>query len=376
MKLRLLLFFTILSLCLEAQRDTICPDQTHRIYIGANVEYGFFWAHRTTMDGMVKKHLQGFEVLLSRNAVGNNACDQPFHYPWTGIAVHVIPLGNPEILGTGIGVYPFINFTLGKKMRTVKMHIRLGWGIGYVTKSFDAIENHQNVAIGSHVNACMNLHYNCQWNLNENNTLEFGLGITHFSNGAAKFPNLGVNLPMLSLGFHHCIYENLCTKSMDQKIPVEAMLADRHWRITTFLVGGFNDVDPPGGNRYALMNSLSSLTKRVSRKARFGIGFDLMYSDAIRKRLIDDETSKGIVPDITPFSAIQLGGKVVYEFVVGQVYFPIEVGAYLQSQYDNGLIYSRFGMRYQLNEHLIFNVSLKTHWARAEYFEYGIGWKF
>lgn len=49
----------------------------------------------------------------------------------------------------------------------------------------------------------MSLRLNEQWKLNANNYVEFGIGITHFSNGASKLPNLGLNLPLLNLGFHH-----------------------------------------------------------------------------------------------------------------------------------------------------------------------------
>lgn len=255
------------------------------------------------------------------------------------------------------------------------MNIRFGWGIGYVTKCFDALENHQNVALGSHVNVCMNLRYNVMWKLNENNYLEFGFGMTHFSNGAAKLPNLGVNLPALSLGFHHSIFQKVCTThspEFEKKNDVIlGILADRHWHISTILATGFNDVDPPGGNRYALLNIVTSAMRRTARKARFGVGFDMMYSDAIRKRIWEEDTVR-----VSVAQNLQFGGKVCYEFVVGRILFPVEMGIYLRSHYDNGLIYSRFGARYIVGKHLLLNVSLKTHWARAEYFEYGLGWRF
>ncbi|MCX6312575.1 MAG: acyloxyacyl hydrolase [Bacteroidetes bacterium] len=375
MKIRLLLLLSLFSLRLSAQRDTISAPNCKQIFISASYQYGFFWAHRSTMDGLVKKHLQGFEVDVIRTGTGEHSYDQPYHYPWIGLAVHVIPLGNPTVLGTGIGIYPFINFPLGKRSRIVKMNIRFGWGAGYVTKCFDPLENHANVAIGSHLNVCMSLRYDLMWKLNDDNYLEFGIGITHFSDGAAKLPNLGVNLPMLSVGYHHAVIQKLCTKpSPEFETKSEktlGILANPHWHFNTLVVTGFNDTDPPGGNRYAVLNIVTSAMVRTARKARFGAGLDLMYSDAIRKRLwVEDSLHTTVLQNF------QVGGKVCYEFVVGRVFFPIEMGAYIRSRYDNGLFYTRFGARYLVGQHLILNVSLKTHWARAEYLEYGLGWRF
>jgi hypothetical protein len=40
------------------------------------------------------------------------------------------------------------------------------------------------------------------------------------------------------------------------------------------------------------------------------------------------------------------------------------------------MFYHRLGLRYQFKEHLLLNLVLKSHWARADYIEYGIGYVF
>jgi hypothetical protein len=375
MKLRLLLIVWLFPLFSFSQRDTMRPPAIKGFYVGASVQYGFLWTHRYNMGHLVKKHISAFELDISKAESLDKAFHQPFHYPWTGVALHYIPLGNPDELGSAIGVYPYINFPLGKRSRAFKAHMRLGYGIGYITKPFDPLENHKNVAIGSHFNACMSLRLNAMWRLNEANYLELGLGLTHFSNGASTLPNLGLNLPMVNIGFHHRVFGYLCTKTTDeynQKIAhTKEILAERNWQFNVLVVTGFNDVDPPGGKRYGLLNVLSSAMRQTSRKHKWGGGIDIMYSDAIRHRLAMDTIYVSTVGNMQP------GVKIAYELVVGRISFPIEFGAYIYTRYKNFMpVYNRFGVHYLVNDHLILNVSLKSHLARAEYFEYGAGWRF
>ncbi|MDQ3109625.1 MAG: acyloxyacyl hydrolase [Bacteroidota bacterium] len=379
MKFRLLLIICLFQIALPAQKDTICPVAP-RLFVGASVHYGFLWSHRYNMGHLVRKHITAFEVDISRISPPDRCWQKPYHYPQTGLAIHVIPLGNPEQLGTAIGVYPYVNFPLGNARRAIKTNLRLGYGLGYITRSFDPLENHKNVAIGSHLNACISLRLIEMWELNEKSFIELGLGLTHFSNGAARLPNLGLNIPFLNVGFHHSVCQtNLCYKTSPEAdakrnaklARTTEMLADKSWHINVLLVTGFNDIDPPGGKRYGLLNIHSSIMKRTATKHRWGAGIDLMYSDAIRTKLALNDVR------VSPAGNLQPGAKICYELVIGRLSLPFEMGAYLYTRYKLfGPVYNRFAIHYLAGDHLLINISLKTHFARAEYIEYGLGWKF
>jgi hypothetical protein len=51
----------------------------------------------------------------------------------------------------------------------------------------------------------------------------------------------------------------------------------------------------------------------------------------------------------------------------GYIYAPVEVLA---------PIYSRIGLRYRIKDKFLTNFTLKSHWAKASYFEWGIGYVF
>lgn len=379
MKSRFFLFYFFLFTCrLFAQHDTIvAPGRA--FYVGVSGHYGFVWVHRANMAHLVQKHLVAGEIDFSKTTTGNKSWHQPFHYPDAGLAVHVIPLGNPQQLGTAIGVYPYINFPLGNKQRDFKLYIRYGWGVGWITKKFDPIDNHKNIAIGSHLNTCFSLRFTGKWTIDESNLMEFSLGMTHFSNGKALLPNLGLNLPLVSIGYHHLIcsgdkWQHTPMKNdvADRGVPqINRILADRTWHFSTFLVFGFNDVEAPGGRRFGVANVLTYASKQIARRTKLGGGIDVMYSQAVRRLLADDSVY------VTKANSIQLGVKASYELVLGRVSLPFELGYYVHNPDKvDGPDYCRLGVRYLVCEHLVIDLSLKTHRAKAEYWELGAGWRF
>lgn len=342
-------------------------------YLGARMEYGFLWAHRPTMSHLVNRHLIGGEISLWKTTNGEKCWHEPFRRPQSGLTFAVIPLGD-ERLGTAFALFPFVNFPVADAGKHASFDIHLGWGIGWLTNKFDPIENHKNTAIGSHLNACLQLQGLFLFSVTKNIFLETGLGITHFSNGAMTLPNLGLNLPMAEVGFHCRISgdpDAPCLPNTSAKfLHTDSLIRDMHWHLTALLVTGMNDIDPPGGRRYPLCSVLLSATRNTSRKHRFGGGLDLMYSQSLLERMHINEIAA------TPWQNVQVGAKFTYELVLGRLYLPFEVGFYAWTKWkENGLIYDRLAIRYLVNDHLLVNISLKTHVARAEYWEAGFGWR-
>ncbi len=378
MKALVLVLATVLfSPQISAQREELARTIEPRYYAGVSAQYGFLWSHRYNMGHLVKQNLTTFEVDVWKTADGTRSWHRAFHFPGSGIALHYIPLGNPDQLGSAIGLYPYINFPLGKYKRNFKLHMRYGWGIGWLTKSFDPLENHKNIAIGSHLNTCFSLRLNGMWTTGNSSCLELGLGLTHFSNGAARLPNLGINLPMVNVGYHFVVHNKNSPFYPEyrpyQGAAIDTLLAAGKWHFSALAVFGANDIDPPGGSRFGVANVLTYFMRQTSRKHRFGGGVDVMYSQAIHHKIVYDSLDV----DAGAFVALQPGVKFCYELVLGRVSLPGEFGVYIYSKYtENGPIYNRFGIRYLAGEHVVLNFTLKTHFAKAEYWEAGLGWRF
>jgi hypothetical protein len=98
---------------------------------------------------------------------------------------------------------------------------------------------------------------------------------------------------------------------------------------------------------------------------------ELSYNNATRHEQVFDTLSAVPTRDI-----LQGGVKLGYVFQLDRLSFPIEFGTYFyRSAGNSDQFFHRIGLRYMLNKHLIANLTLLTHWAKADYFEFGIGYE-
>ncbi|MBI3501637.1 MAG: acyloxyacyl hydrolase [Bacteroidetes bacterium] len=364
-------FFLLLPLglgqLLAFGQDSILPSgKGQKLFINVTGHYGFIIAHNPNMEYLIKQHIAAGEMDFIVQTNGEKKWERTYKNPEKGFGVFFADFGNPEQLGQGVSIFPFINFPLNPN-RKFKLYIRSSDGIGYITKPYNRIENHKNNIIGSHVNAFVNLRLNTVFYPAKKIRMETGIGLTHFSNGSYAKPNLGINLATVSLGISF----------QKQEISARKKFSDtsayKKYTLTLIAAAGPNETSPPNGNKYAGYMFSASGWKQSSAKSKFGIGLEAFYEfsnieDAKRDTSFD--TSK-------PLNNLQVGLKFGYELVIGKISLPLEQGVYLFSKTTlDGRIYHRIGIRYHINKHLIINYTLKTQWATAENLEFGIGYRF
>ena len=179
-----------------------CVGQNHPIYsFSASGHFGFILPHHADMRYLINSHVPGGEINFfkpPKKSSDENKCI--FYVPERGIGVLFFDLGNPEQLGKGIAFSPYFNFKINRSEK-FNLMLRVGSGIGYVTKPFDRLSNHKDNVIGSHLNGFMNMRLNTCLNFSNIFRMDAGIGIAHFSNGAVKLPNLGINIVTVNLGF-------------------------------------------------------------------------------------------------------------------------------------------------------------------------------
>jgi hypothetical protein len=109
-------------------------------------------------------------------------------------------MGNPSLNGSALAWHINIEANL-KQRQHFHSAVRIGSGIGYLSKPYDLNTNKMNKAIGSHFNGNMQLMYKAYFDLTPKSALVLGLGVTHYSNGNFRRPNLGINMAHLSVGY-------------------------------------------------------------------------------------------------------------------------------------------------------------------------------
>ena len=141
------------------------------------------------------------------------------------------------------------------------------------------------------------------------------------------------------------------------------------WKTHVLGVLSVKEVFPSGEKKYPVY-ALSIQERKLFRpKVGMELSFDVFSKQAVfgYKRYIPK----------TQWSILQLGLFVGYILPLDHLQFVLGIGTYLKDRYQpDGPIYNRVGMRYQFNNGITANLVLKSHWAKADYVEYGIGYTF
>jgi hypothetical protein len=326
--------------------------------------YGFLIVHRPVLEILQEQHAYGLEFSYLKPADGSKSFQEKFLFPDVGWTIAWFNLGNPDRLGSGIAVYPFINFPLHIK-KDWRFHVRYGIGLGYVEKVFDAKENVKNAAIGTHLNGVMHFDLNIEKEISDKTLISLGAGITHYSNGSTGIPNLGINMATANLSVMHYFGEKKAIHPNSKKIPV------RKGEFQGFLAGAFKKIYPPKGKTYAAGTVSFSYFHPIKQKSSWGIGLDLFYDNSLQERLERAEKT-----GISNGDNLRPGIYGSYELRLGHIGLLANMGVYPYTKWKgDGNFYHRIGSRYYFDK-LYLLMNLKTHFAKADFIEWGIGYSF
>lgn len=149
---------------------------------------------------------------------GTHNWHHAFNYPEIMFSLLYADFGN-VYLGKGIAALANIQID-AIKTDAYSVYMRLGAGAAYITERFDSVSNPQNEIIGSHLNDVNKIGMGINVNFLPKWRFSGGFSVTHFSNGAVKKPNRGINLRSIELALSYIpVYEKLqaplytCSKS-------------------------------------------------------------------------------------------------------------------------------------------------------------------
>jgi len=325
--------------------------------------YGYMWAHRKTMlnleapshslDLNIYFHTQNSQMNWTRNC----------RSPRLGINFTCLDFGTKSG-GQAYGILPYAELKLMDRPRQ-ELNFRIGSGIGYLTKKW-GLDNLQNKAIGSHINANMRVHFLYHVLLTKKLELSAVVGITHFSNANFKMPNLGMNSVEAGFGLGYNIHAK--GKETHPYVP-DTCASQRKQEFRLSLAT----------KETALIYSKRIFVAEMSyknffwclNKLNFDAGIDLFFDQGYVYR--DNPAKPAEAPNLG--NSVEIGLTLGGELMLGNLHVIGEGGTYLYSpRWNKGLFYQRVGFKYMFTPQISGSVTLKTHFARADYMEWGIGY--
>lgn len=333
------------------------------------VNQGFILEHRSTIGHLVKGYPTIYEFDIGKPTLGNKLWHIENNRPDVGINFTILDFKNSQQLGYAYALAPFADIPLHRdEKRGSRLIMRLCWGVTYLNKSFDIHSNPKNIAIGSHVNSFVQFKWLWHVRITDNLRFEPGFAFSHASNARAKVPNLGLNVVTINAGLNYIIRSTKkpAVNSIDSSTRVKCKN-----EILAYAAFGYNQREVATPSLYNLMMTVA-YQRNVRNTHKFGIGADVFID---QNYFIDYYNKFNVYPAGLDYSRIAV--KLCYSYNIGRISFPIDIGYYvMQKVTPDGPLVSRIGVRYYTKSGLVASVGLRTHFAVAYDFEYGLGYRF
>lgn len=353
-----------------AQEDTIkILTPKNSLIIEAEIENGGILATGELKNTTFKDaYYNGFNIKLGWKI--NKTNDQYFklyNNPIYGIGYYSSTFNN-DIVGSPYAIYGFVQTPFGNiNNKRWSFDYRIGLGLSGNFKPYDEENNPLNLAIATKNNVFIDFGIRSQYKLSPKFKAGLGLAFHHFSNGALRLPNKGVNLFPLTASITYQPDGKTYLKDTTQLSPYSKKIL-YHVNIG----GGLKQVARDKDKRYFKSTLSFYASRHVSYKWRIGGGADLFYSDSGNDEEIAEDKSGKLSAKLSGGPAFYLVHVLNEDLVLNG-----NVGYYIHNQSFNGeinKIFLRAGFRYYVYKNLNAGISIKAHKGKADFIEWTLGY--
>jgi len=326
--------------------------------------YGSVLPHHKAIEYCVEDHIKSFDIRIAKQTIGDKPWHKEYRYPRYGIGYYHSNLSNNLVFGKVNALYSFINIPIINE-RIFSVNYQISIGMSYINKTFDLETNYENIAIGSKANIYLDFCIQPKLKINDKFSISSNLRFTHFSNGKIVSPNKGINVVSNSLGLYYTLEDTKRNVSESKTfIPNN--------KITVIYSGAIKSISRYEKGSFYASSISGDYYRQYNIKHQWGIGADVFFDSAIRtaKNLEKYET-------INNADLYQYGVHVGHDMIFGELVFCMQLGAYLYTPIEpEAPIYNRLGIRYYFNNNIIANLCLKSHYGKASFIEFGVGYCF
>ena len=338
------LLYILLLFCTALQAADFAAYKIKGQFIG-----GWIYPHDASIiKPLTKGPVLGGEIAFELGSDGSKQWQKDFNMPDVGFALQVLDLGNPEITGQMISLYPYINIPMVNSEK-IRFNAKMGMGAAFATKPCDleaaiadprAIKQkagEYNFAIGGVFNFAIAAGLNIEVPVHKNISLTADVMFNHISSASTSQPNAGLNMfngylgvkyLFNELGVRNCRTsesrsktcfdyaersrqsplgnEELGVKDFAVTEPIDVLMTEgnnssdlkneelkfKRWSGEVILSGGFKKLYYKD-NKYFGTTSLNlEGYYHTCRQHRIGLGLDLFYDGAYAQTVTQDASGK------------------------------------------------------------------------------------
>ncbi|WP_296314093.1 acyloxyacyl hydrolase [Winogradskyella sp. UBA3174] len=361
MKYWLLGFSFLISFLLSAQKRLTSDSYLDLNYFGGNIAL-----HNNDILHLITGRPEGFIFSWNKKTFGNEDWEQRYNYPDYGASFVYQDLKNTK-LGENFGLYAHYNFYFFKR----NVMLRIAQGLAYNTNPYDKIDNPKNVAFGSDIlsSTYLMLSYKKE-QIFDRFGLQAGVSLIHYSNANVKAPNTSVNTIALNVGLTYNLDDEVSEyidNLDDEKFtePVRYNLAFRT---------GINESDVIRSGQFPFYIVSAYADKRLSHTSAIQFGVDAFFSNFLKELIYYQSVSFPEENVSGDEDYKRVGLFVGHELFINKISVVTQLGYYVHYPFDfEGRTYIRLGLKRYFGKTFFGAVTLKSHGAKAEAVELGIG---
>lgn len=299
-------------------------------------------------------------------------------YPEFGIAFQYFNFGQPDVLGEGFGVVPNLVIR-GKARERFQFHFMAGAGVIYLTEAFNPIDNRLNNAIGSNFNSSIAFRFGWRYPVSNKMDVVGGFSFSHFSNGSAQLPNLGINIPAGFIGVRY-LPKGRPTFSKHELNKKEV---EQRWGLNVALGLAYKEFIVHGGPRYPVYQASVSTSYLLNQVNRLHLGIGYEWNQAVYEFGLHTYAFNSKAEAFRESARYTI--FVADEFLFDPFSIWLQLGTYLNESDVSPppwFLFSKLGIRYyfppigQPAGRFHIGVYLKAHRVAAEYLGFAGGVSF
>lgn len=347
----------------------LAQENKNASYIDVNYFKGNIALHNTDILHLIKGRPEGYILSWNKKTFGFNDWEQRYNYPDLGVSFVYQNLKN-EVLGEVSGLYAHYNFYFLQR----QVMLRIGQGLAFTENPYDKVTNFRNIAFGSKIMSGTYLMLNYKKErIIDRFGLQAGFTLLHYSNANIKAPNTSINTVTLNLGLTY----NLEDQAPEYIATVSNAKNETYTQPLKYNMvfrTGINESDVVGSGQYAFYILSAYADKRITRKSALQLGTDVFFSNFL-KELIYYKSVSFPEENVTGNEDYKRVGVFAgHELFINKTSVVSQFGYYVYYPFDfEGKTYLRIGLKRYFSTKWFGAITLKSHGAKAEALEFGLG---
>ena len=332
--------------------------------------------------------MKGYDALTAAfgwQTDGSETWHHVHNFPSYGIGLYTAWLDNKGEIGQPVSVYGFYRGTLMRSgAHRVGYHVELGLAFNW--DCYDALTNEKNITIGSPATVHIGLGAEYTYTVAKRLAIGVGGGLTHFSNGAVRKPNKGLNLGSAQVRVVYLLEEErLPVRRLDygkpkgNEVDVTFGFGVKSWEVDTVRHPEFGS-EYQNDAKYALATLTATFLHRYCHRGKYGAGLTGVYDEWLDSdvRQVDGKAQ----PILGPLRhRLCAGAFATHELCIDRLAIVTQLGFYFKQPKfeDKGqkkdISFQRAGVKYTLPFNMQVGLNIFAHrLTKADFIEWNLGY--